>query len=103
MLVTIVTPSLQQGRFIERTLASVWRQKRGGLAGEIEHIVMDGGSTDGTGEILERWQDRISFSTGPDGGQSAAINAGLAMAGGEIFAYLNSADVYCDGAVSGPA
>ncbi|HXH90586.1 MAG TPA: glycosyltransferase family 2 protein, partial [Thermoanaerobaculia bacterium] len=100
MRVSIVTPSLQQGQFIERTLASVWRQNCGGLAGEIEHIVMDGGSTDGTVEILERWQDRISFSTGPDGGQSAAINAGLAMAGGDILAYLNSDDVYCDGAVA---
>lgn len=103
MLVSIVTPSLQQGEFIERTLASVWRQNCGGLAGEIEHIVMDGGSTDGTVEILERWRDRISFSTGPDAGQSAAINAGLAKASGEILAYLNSDDVYCDGAVAAAA
>ncbi|HEX3067237.1 MAG TPA: glycosyltransferase family 2 protein [Thermoanaerobaculia bacterium] len=100
MRVSIVTPSLQQGQFIERTLQSVWRQNRGRLTGEIEHIVMDGGSTDGTLEILERWRDRISFSTGPDGGQSAAINAGLARAGGEILAYLNSDDVYYDGALA---
>jgi glycosyltransferase involved in cell wall biosynthesis len=100
MRVSIVTPSLQQGQFIERALQSVWRQNRGTLAGAIEHIVMDGGSTDGTVGILERWRDRISFSTGPDGGQSAAINAGLAMAGGEILAYLNSDDVYYDGAIA---
>jgi glycosyltransferase involved in cell wall biosynthesis len=100
MRVSIVTPSLQQGQFLERALQSVWQQNRGNLAGEIEHIVMDGGSTDGTVAILERWRDRISFSTGPDGGQSAAINAGLAMAGGEILAYLNSDDVYYEGAVS---
>jgi glycosyltransferase involved in cell wall biosynthesis len=100
MRVSIVTPSLQQGQFIERTLRSVWRQNRGSLSDAIEHIVMDGGSTDGTVAILERWRDRISFATGPDGGQSAAINAGLAMAGGEILAYLNSDDVYYDGAIA---
>lgn len=100
MRVSIVTPSLQQGQFIERTLRSVWRQNCGRLAGAIEHIVMDGGSTDGTVAILEQWRDRISFSTGRDGGQSAAINAGLAKAGGEILAYLNSDDVYYDGAIA---
>jgi glycosyltransferase involved in cell wall biosynthesis len=98
--VSVVTPSYQQGRFIERTLESVWRQGRGLPNGTIEHIVMDGGSTDGTVEILERWKDRISYSSGPDGGQTAAINAGLAQARGEILAYLNSDDVYCDGAVA---
>lgn len=95
MLVSVVTPSYQQGRFIERTLESVRRQGDG-----VEHIVMDGGSTDGTIEILERWKERISFTTGPDGGQTAAINAGMAMARGEILAYLNSDDVYRDGAVA---
>jgi glycosyltransferase involved in cell wall biosynthesis len=100
MRVSIVTPSLQQGQFIERALQSVWRQNRGRIAGDIEHIVMDGGSTDGTVTILERWRDRISFSTGPDGGQSAAINAGLAIANGEILAYLHSDDIYYEGAVA---
>jgi hypothetical protein len=95
VLVSVITPSYQQGRFIERTLQSVRRQGAG-----VEHIVMDGGSTDGTVEILERWRERISFSTGPDGGQTAAINAGMAMARGEILAYLNSDDVYRDGAVA---
>lgn len=96
MLVSIVTPSFQQGRFIERTLESVRRQK--GRA-DVEHIVKDGGSSDGTVEILERWRDRISFTSGPDGGQTAAINAGFIEASGEILAYLNSDDVYYDGAV----
>jgi glycosyltransferase involved in cell wall biosynthesis len=99
-LVSVVTPSFQQGPFIERTLESVWRQNRDGLAGRIEHIVMDGGSTDGTLEILDRWRDRLNFSSGPDEGQTAAINAGLARARGEILAYLNSDDVYYDGAVA---
>lgn len=95
MLVSIVTPSYQQARFIERTLESVARQ-----GGDVEHIVMDGGSTDGTIAILERWRDRISFSSGRDGGQTAAINVGIARARGEVLAYLNSDDVYYDGAVA---
>lgn len=95
MLVSIVTPSYQQGRFIERTLESVARQ-----GGDVEHIVMDGGSTDGTAAILERWRDRISFSSDPDGGQAAAINAGIARARGEVLAYLNSDDVYYEGAIA---
>jgi glycosyltransferase involved in cell wall biosynthesis len=100
VLISVVTPSYQQGRFIERTLQSVWQQNQGKLAGRIEHIVMDGGSTDGTVEILERWRNRIAFSTGPDGGQTAAINAGMRRARGEVLAYLNSDDVYYDGAVA---
>lgn len=96
MLVSIVTPSLQQGRFIERTIESVARQ--GGRA-EVEHIIMDGGSTDETLTILERWSDRVAYWSAPDRGQTAAINAGLAHARGDVLAYLNSDDVYYDGAV----
>lgn len=103
MLVSIVTPSYQQGRFIEGTLESVWRQRQTMPDLAIEHIVMDGGSTDGTVEILERWRDRITFSTGPDGGQTTAINAGIAAARGEILAYLNSDDIYYDNAVAAAA
>lgn len=100
MLVSVVTPSFQQGRFIERTLESVWRQRWRDPDLAIEHIVMDGGSTDNTVKILDRWRPRISFTTGPDGGQTAAINAGMAMARGDILAYLNSDDVYYDGAIA---
>jgi glycosyltransferase involved in cell wall biosynthesis len=99
-LVSVITPSFQQGRFLERTLESVARQGTGSLAGAVEHIVMDGGSTDGTLTILERWSDRIVFHSEPDGGQTAAINAGIAQARGEILAYLNSDDTYCDGAIA---
>jgi len=94
--VSVITPSYQQSPFIERTLESVYRQRPHVL----EHIVMDGGSTDGTVEILERWRDRITFTSGPDGGQTAAINAGLTKSRGEILAYLNSDDVYYDGAIA---
>ena len=100
VLVSIVTPSYQQGRFIEGTLESVWRQRQSTPGHALEHIVMDGGSTDGTVEILERWRGRLSFSTGPDGGQTAAINAGMSAARGEILAYLNSDDIYYDNAVA---
>jgi glycosyltransferase involved in cell wall biosynthesis len=96
--VSVITPSFQQGRFLERTLESVARQRSGAVT--VEHIVMDGGSTDGTIAILERWRDRIVFRSGPDGGQTAAINSGIAQAGGEILAYLNSDDTYCDGAIA---
>lgn len=96
VLVSVVTPSYQQGRFIERTLQSVARQRG---RHDVEHIVMDGGSTDQTLPVLERWGDRIAWSSGRDGGQTAAINAGLALARGEILAYLNSDDVYDDGAI----
>jgi glycosyltransferase involved in cell wall biosynthesis len=92
-LVSVVTPSLQQGAFLERTIESVARQRG------VEHIVMDGGSTDGTLAILERWRGRITFHSGRDGGQTAAINAGLVIARGDVLAYLNSDDVYDDGAV----
>jgi len=94
VLVSIVTPSFQQGEFIERTLASVARQEG------VEHIVMDGGSTDGTAAVLRRWRDRIAYTSGPDGGQTEAINTGLARSAGEILAYLNSDDIYYDGAIA---
>ena len=96
-LVSVVTPSFQQGRYIERTLESVAGQT---YAGGIEHIVMDGGSTDGTVSILERWRHRISFVSERDGGQAAATNSGFVKSRGEILSYLNSDDVYERGAVA---
>ena len=97
--ISVITPSYQQGAFIERTLASVWlqREEMGEL---VEHIVMDGGSTDGTKEILQQWTDRLDFVSAPDGGQTAAINAGIIRSRGEIIAYLNSDDVYYPGALA---
>jgi glycosyltransferase involved in cell wall biosynthesis len=95
MLVSVVTPSYQQGRFLERTLESVAMQD-----GAFEHIVMDGGSTDGTLQILGRWRDRITFTSSRDNGQTTAINAGISIARGEILGYLNSDDVYYPGAIA---
>lgn len=93
--ISIVTPSLNQGAFIEKTILSVIEQDYP----DIEYIVMDGGSTDNTVEILKKYDGRIAYwQSEPDGGQSAAINAGLRRATGEIVAYINSDDWYYLGA-----
>lgn len=94
-LVSIVTPSLDQGRYLEEAIASVLEQDYP----RIEHIVVDGGSTDETLEILER-HEHLLWVSEPDDGQAAAINKGFRMAGGEILGWLNADDFYLPGAVS---
>jgi len=94
-LVSIVTPSLDQGRFIEDAIRSVLDQDYP----RIEHIVVDGGSTDGTLAVLTRYP-HLTWVSEPDRGQAAAINKGFAMATGEIFAWLNADDYYLPGAVT---
>jgi glycosyltransferase involved in cell wall biosynthesis len=91
-LVSIITPSFNQGRYIEDTIRSIVAQDYP----RIEHIVCDGGSTDQTVEILERYRriGRLSYTSGRDGGQAAAINSGFARAQGDIVTWLNSDDVY---------
>src|SRR3989304_9665212 len=94
-LVSIITPSYNQGGFIEETIKSVLSQDYP----EIEYIVIDGGSTDNTVEILKKYEGRIKWVSEKDRGQSDAINKGFGMARGEIFAWLNSDDIYMKGAV----
>ncbi len=94
-LVSVVVPSFQQGHFIRRTLDSVLGQ---GYP-NIEVLVVDGGSTDGTVEILRSYGDRIRWVSEPDRGQADALNKGLKKARGSIIGWLNSDDIYLPQAI----
>ncbi|NGY80944.1 glycosyltransferase [Bacillus megaterium] len=92
-LVTVITPSYNQAPFIRETIESVLTQDYSNL----EYIVIDGGSNDGTLEILKGYNNidsRFNFVSEPDKGQSEAINKGLKMAKGQIIGWLNSDDTY---------
>lgn len=89
MKVSIVTPSLNQGKFIGDTIKSVWTQ----TYKDFEHIVIDGGSTDATVEILKSYP-HLKWVSEKDRGQSHAINKGFRQASGEIWAWQNSDDTY---------
>jgi glycosyltransferase involved in cell wall biosynthesis len=94
-LVSIITPSLNQGRFIRETIESVLSQDYPRL----EYIVVDGGSTDSTLDILRSYSGRLFWSSAPDLGQADAVNTGFRFAKGEILGWLNSDDTYHPGAV----
>jgi glycosyltransferase involved in cell wall biosynthesis len=92
---TVITPSFNQGSFIERTIRSVLDQGYPNL----EYVIVDAGSTDQTVEIIRRYEDRLAWWVSePDEGQSDAINKGLQGTSGEIVAYLNSDDYFLPGA-----
>ena len=94
--ISIVTPSFNQGQYIEQTILSVLSQNYPNL----EYIIIDGGSTDNTVEIIEKYESSITYwISEPDRGQSHAIKKGLKKCTGEIFNWLNSDDWYTPGAL----
>lgn len=96
MKFSIITPSLNQAEFIEDTILSVLDQNYS----DFEHIIIDGGSTDGTLDILKKYP-HLKWISEKDSGQSNAINKGFKMASGEILAWINSDDFYQPGIFEG--
>lgn len=95
--ISIITPSFNQAGYIESNIRSIQSQKGDFL---VEHIVIDGGSDDGTLEILNKYKATVKWVSEKDNGQSDALNKGIRIARGEIVGWLNSDDVYHTGALA---
>ncbi len=95
--ISVVTPSFQMGRVLETTIRSVVEQDYP----DLEYIVMDGGSTDGSVDIIRRYADRLAhWQSEPDHGQTHAIHAGLERATGDVLCWVNADDLLLPGALS---
>lgn len=92
-MISIITPSLNSGRFIEETIKSVLAQAHA----DLEYIVVDGSSTDGTIDILRKYERQVKWISEHDNGQADGINKGFRMAKGEVLAWLNADDLYRPG------
>jgi glycosyltransferase involved in cell wall biosynthesis len=102
MKFSLVVPSFNQAQFLPACLESVLEQSAPGV--ELEVLVYDGGSTDGSREIIERYVPRLAYwQSQPDGGQAAALRAGFERATGEILEWVNSDDILLPGALAAAA
>ena len=96
LAVSVVIPSLDQGRFLSTAIDSVLSQDHR----PVDLVVMDGGSRDETVAVLRGYGEAVRWVSAPDGGQSAAVNAGWATSSGDVIAWLNADDAYLPGAIS---
>ena len=100
MKISVITPSYNQGHYIRQTINSVLNQ-RGDF--EVEHLVVDGQSTDDTLAVLRSYGHAIRWLSEPDDGQADALNKGIALATGDVIGWLNSDDLYHPGCLDAVA